>query len=377
MGQIVIEHLSKLFPGLAGEQIRAVDDLNLTVEAGELVTLVGPSGCGKTTTLRLISGLEEPSSGTVKIAGMLMNGVPAKDRDIAMVYQKPALFPHLTARENIAFGLTLRNCPRAELERRVGEAAEMLELRDCLDRRPSDLSGGQCQRVALGRAMVRRPKVFLFDEPLANLDPQIRIQLRAEIVRLQKRLEATVLYVTHDQAEAMALGNRIAVMNRGTIQQLATRRELHQLPSNLFIARFVNWPPLNFFECTLSLQAEQLKFEETGELNRAEPLKMSCPPEVCLTMKNYVGKKVIVGIRPGDIHYLADSDAKSVEGVIEGNIEMVEPVGEELYLHARRAGGVVILRGPPQLDFKINQAIRARVDMGNALFFAPDTGKAI
>ena len=328
MAQIVIEHLSKSFRGPHGEQIRAVDDLSLVVDPAELVTLVGPSGCGKTTTLRLVSGLDQPSSGSITIDGQLMNGVAAKNRDIAMVYQKPALYPHLTARENIAFGLTLRNCPRAELDRRVAEAVEMLQLRDCLQRRPSELSGGESQRVALGRAMVRRPKVFLFDEPLANLDPQMRVQLRNQILRLHRQLAATVLYVTHDNAEAMMLGSRVAVMKRGTIQQVGTRAQLGREPANLFVASFINSPSLNFFEGTLATDHESLYFDEKAECEgtKLEHLRLRCPLNAFLKLKNYIGKKVTVAVRPGDIRCITNSSAEPSENIIEGVIELLEPV---------------------------------------------------
>src|ERR1051326_161503 len=220
MARVVLEHLTKVFKGSKGEGVRPVDDVNLKVEDKELVVLVGPSGCGKTTTLRLIAGLEDATSGSVSIDGQAMNGVAPKERDVAMVFQNHALYPHMTGYENMAFGLKLRRLPRPEIQKRVKEASEMLGLSDCLDRLPQALSGGERQRVALGRAIVRRPKVFLFDEPLSNLDAPMRGQMRAEIARLHSRLGATVIYVTHDQIEAMTLGQRIAVMNAGVIQQV-------------------------------------------------------------------------------------------------------------------------------------------------------------
>jgi multiple sugar transport system ATP-binding protein len=239
MARVAIEHLTKEFKGPHGEHIRALTDASLTANSGEFLVIVGPSGCGKTTTLRIIAGLEEPTGGTVQIDGEVVNSVAPKDRDIAMVFQNGALYPHMTVFENMVFGLQARKCPRAEADQRVREAAEVLDLGGCLERKPDALSGGQRQRVALGRAMVRRPKVFLFDEPLANLDAPMRLQMRAEISRLHTRLAATMIYVTHDQVEAMALGDRIAVMRDGAIQQVAKPMTLYREPANLFVAGFI------------------------------------------------------------------------------------------------------------------------------------------
>ena len=248
MARVVLEHLTKVFQGPRGEGIRAVDDASLTIGDKEFVVLVGPSGCGKTTTLRLIAGLEEATSGSVSIDGQPMKGVAPKERDVAMVFQNHALYPHMSAYENMAFGLKLRKLPQAEIQNRVKAAAEMLDLSNCLDRRPPALSGGQRQRVALGRAIVRRPKVFLFDEPLSNLDAQMRAQMRKEIAKLHARLAATMIYVTHDQVEAMTMGERIAVMKEGVIQQVAEPMNLYQHPASLFVAGFIGSPPMNFFE---------------------------------------------------------------------------------------------------------------------------------
>ena len=246
MAQVVIEHLTKVFAGESGEPVRAVDGLSLVVEDREFLVLVGPSGCGKTTTLRLIAGLEEPTHGTISIGGRPVTNLPPKARDVAMVFQNPALYPHMTAYDNIAFGLTLRKCPKAEIQRRVMEAAELLGLNGCLPRRPQELSGGQRQRVAIGRAIVRRPALFLFDEPLSNLDAPLRAQMREEIARLHTQLGATMIYVTHDQVEAMTLGGRVAVLQAGVLQQVGPPVELYRHPANAFVARFIGALPMNF-----------------------------------------------------------------------------------------------------------------------------------
>ena len=272
MAQVVLEHLTKVFAGPRGEGIRAVDCVSLTVEDKELLVLLGPSGCGKTTTLRLIAGLEEATTGTVSIDGRVVNGVAPENRDIAMVFQNHALYPHMTAFENMAFGLKLRKVPRAEIAARVGEAAEILGLAACLERKPAALSGGERQRVALGRAMVRRPRVFLFDEPLSNLDAALRQQMRAEIARLRRRLVATMIYVTHDQDEALTLGDRIAVMKQGVIQQVADPMNLYRNPANLFVAGFVGSPPMNFFKGAVVSMRGGLFFQEQTP-NGAAPLK--------------------------------------------------------------------------------------------------------
>jgi multiple sugar transport system ATP-binding protein len=248
VARVVIENLTKVFNGPAREDIRAVDSVSLAVEDQEFLALVGPSGCGKSTTLRLISGLEEPTHGTISIEGKIVNEVAPKDRDVAMVFQNHALFPHLSAYENMAFGLKLRKFPRAEIEKRVMEAAELLALKGCLRRQPQELSGGQRQRVAIGRAIVRRPRVFLFDEPLSNLDAPLRAQLRAEIARLHTQLRATMIYVTHDQVEAMTLGDRVAVMQAGVLQQVGRPEEIYRCPANPFVSAFIGALPMNF--CT-------------------------------------------------------------------------------------------------------------------------------
>jgi multiple sugar transport system ATP-binding protein len=246
MARVVIENLTKVFAVPGGQGIRAVDNLSLCVEDREFLVLVGPSGCGKTTTLRLIAGLEDATQGTISIAGKTVDTLVPKARDVAMVFQHPALYPHMSAYDNIAFGLMLRKCPRSEIERRVREAAELLGLNGCLPRLPHQLSGGQRQRVSIGRAIVRRPSLFLFDEPLSNLDAPLRAQMREEIARLQAHLGATMIYVTHDQVEAMSLGDRVAIMKSGAIQQIGQPMDLYRHPVNPFVANFIGSLPMNF-----------------------------------------------------------------------------------------------------------------------------------
>jgi multiple sugar transport system ATP-binding protein len=377
---IVIDHLTKCFTGPRGEVIRAVDDLSLTVQKGEFLTLVGPSGCGKTTILRLVSGLEDPTCGSIIIDGRSMNGIAPKARDIAMVFQSPALYPHLTARDNIGFGLRLRKCPRAERDRRVQEAAELLNLTDCLDRRPAELSGGQCQRVALGRAIVRRPAVFLFDEPLSNLDLPTRIQLRAQIARLHKQLGATVIYVTHDQSEASLLGHRIAVMNQGVIQQVATARELYGHPRNLFVAGFIGSPGMNFFNGTIVAESGWLQFEARASQagNNSYPLKAKCSEHCAGALKRYVGKQVILGIRPEDLRHKTDTkDISRPENSIRAVVEFVEQSAGTLFLHVRHGEAAFVAQARATNQVSVGQTVCLELDPAEGRFFNPTTGEAI
>ena len=282
-------------------------DVNIEVADREFLVLVGPSGCGKSTTLRMIAGLEEITAGEIAIDGRRVNDVPPKDRDIAMVFQSYALYPHMSVYENMAFGLKLRKYPKAEIARRVGEAASILGLEDYLARRPKALSGGQRQRVAVGRAIVRQPKVFLFDEPLSNLDAKMRVQTRMELVRLHQRLQATMIYVTHDQVEAMTMGTRIAVMEGGWLQQIAPPLELYHAPRNLFVAGFLGSPPMNFVHGTLVRDGDRLLFKEAGN-----PAVITCAfrEKEQPAYSAYVGKDVILGIRPEDVIPIAAAGAQ-------------------------------------------------------------------
>src|SRR5437773_1244384 len=286
MATVTFDHVTKKYG-----DVLAVNDLNLAINEGEFMVLVGPSGCGKTTSLRMIAGLEEISSGELKIGDRIVNDVPPKDRDIAMVFQSYALYPHMTVRDNMAFGLKLRKLPKSDIERRVNEAANILSLDKLLDRKPKELSGGQRQRVALGRAIVREPAVFLMDEPLSNLDAKLRVQTRAEIARLHQRMGTTFVYVTHDQVEAMTMGTRIAVMSEGLLQQVGTPQVLYDTPSNRFVAGFIGSPAMNFVEATVAGSGESATLETAG-------LKVPVPGHLREAIGPTVGHKVIVGFRP-------------------------------------------------------------------------------
>ncbi len=334
MARVEIKDLCKVYPG----GVEAVKNANLVIEDKEFVVLVGPSGCGKSTTLRMIAGLEEISSGSIYIGDRLVNDVPPKDRDIAMVFQNYALYPHMTVYKNMAFGLILRKYPKKEIDARVREAADVLGIADLLDRRPKALSGGQRQRVAVGRAIVRQPKVFLFDEPLSNLDAKLRVQMRAEISKLHTRLQSTMIYVTHDQVEAMTMGDRIVVMLDGVIQQVAPPLELYHRPINRFVAEFIGSPPMNMVKGRL--------VEENGALlfvDESSSIKLLTPTSKEPALRAYAGKPIILGIRPEHLHENAEQQAKP--GVsIRALIEVVEPMGSEINLYVSVGGQMLTAR---------------------------------
>jgi multiple sugar transport system ATP-binding protein len=379
MAQVVLERLTKVFPGPGGESVRAVDHLSLVLEDKELLVLVGPSGCGKTTTLRLIAGLEEPTTGTISVNGQVVNQLPPKDRDIALVFQNYALYPHMSAYENMAFGLKLRHYPKAEIERRVKDAAQILDLTACLDRRPAALSGGQRQRVALGRAIVRQPKLFLLDEPLSNLDTQTRLQMRAEIVRLHARLGSTMIYVTHDQVEALTLGHRVAVMKAGVIQQVAAPVDLYQHPANRFVAGFIGSPPMNFFEGTVLGKRDALVFQEatragvTGSL----PLTVQIDNASTSALRGYVGKQVVFGIRPEAIACSPSQSNTAPGRTLEAVVEIVQPLGSETHLHLAGHACSFVARVPATDHFDVSQRLSFLFDMRHAHFFDPGTERTI
>ena len=379
MARLVLENLSKVFLGSAGETITAVDKASLAIEQGELVVLVGPSGCGKTTTLRLIAGREEPTAGTVAMDGQGINRLPPKDRDIAMVFQNYALYPHMSVYENMAFGLKLRKCPKAEIDRRVRAAAELLDLTACLERRPAALSGGQRQRVAVGRAIVRQPKVFLFDEPLSNLDPQMRAQMRVEISSLHRRLGSTMLYVTHDPIEAMTLGQRIAVMKAGAIQQVASPMELYRHPTNLFVAGFIGWPPMNLLHGTLMEKGNALLFQEQAANGAplGRRIEVRVADATAVAMRNRIGQKVVLGIRPEHISKHEAAPNGPAEQTVEALTEAVEPTGPQTYLRMASDAHSFIARAGSTDGTKVNQIIRLVFDMRDAQFFDPATEEAI
>lgn len=331
MAEIRFEHVSKRF----GNHL-AVSDLTLTVHDRELLTLVGPSGCGKSTTLNMLAGLEDPTAGLISIDGRVVNDVPPGARDIAMVFQSYALYPHMTVRENIGFGLKVRGMPSHEIERRVVEAATILGIRDLLDRRPKELSGGQRQRVALGRALTREPKAFLLDEPLSNLDAQLRTQMRAELKLLFARVQGTVVYVTHDQAEAMTLSDRIAIMNNGVLQQLGTPLEVYNRPNNVFVARFLGNPSMNLLPCEVC--------HDAGSIYLVGPhFRYPLSGLLRALVEHAPGREVILGIRPEDIRIVPAETAKGTRC----QVELVEAMGAQQFIYAKAGNGrIVIATGP-------------------------------
>ncbi len=367
MAKVELRSVTKVFPG----GVVAVKDATLTVEDREFVVLVGPSGCGKSTTLRMIAGLEEITEGEVYIDSVLVNDVPPKNRDIAMVFQNYALYPHMTVYKNMAFGLMLRKYPKREVDRRVREAADILKITDLLDRKPKALSGGERQRVAVGRAIVRQPKVFLFDEPLSNLDAKLRVQMRAEISKLRHQLQTTMIYVTHDQVEAMTMGDRIVVMLDGVIQQIAPPLELYNRPANRFVAGFIGSPPMNFLEGTIHVADGTMQFVEDGR-----QLRLEVAPQHRPALARYVGNRVALGIRPED--FRENSEQKPQEGrSLKALIEVVEPMGAEIYLHLNLNGRSITARVDVDQEPAVNEPHVLDVEMSRAHYFDITTDQAI
>jgi multiple sugar transport system ATP-binding protein len=325
MAQVMMEDVNKVY----ANGYHAVYDLSLDVGDGEFLVLVGPSGCGKSTALRMIAGLESISSGTLKIGERVVNDVHPKDRDIAMVFQNYALYPHMTVFDNIGFALKLKRVPRAEIESRVKEAAKMLELEEWLDRKPGQLSGGQRQRVAMGRAIVRRPSAFLMDEPLSNLDAKLRVQMRADIAKLQRNLGVTTVYVTHDQVEAMTMGDRVAVMRKGVLQQVDSPQVLYDTPDNLFVAAFIGSPAMNLFEATLEENGDDLIVVIGDRRVRLSEVAMAAHPG----LKGFVGQVIAVGIRPENLHDPADRPGHPEDQMLKGIVELREALGSDLVVH--------------------------------------------
>jgi len=376
MARVVLEHLTKRFPARAGGGVRAVEDLCLTVAEGELLVLVGPSGCGKTTTLRLIAGLEEATHGTISLDGRPMMEVPAKDREVAMVFQHHALYPHLSVFENLAFGLRVRHCPRPELEKRVAEVVKMLGLEECAARLPGDLSGGQRQRAALGRAIVRRPKLFLFDEPLSSLDGPLRAQLRTELARLHTRLAATAVYVTHDQGEAVMLGHRIGVMREGVLQQVARPLDLYHQPANRFVAGFFGSPPMNFFNGTLLGQGEALYFRGQGQNDAGSGgFSLRVEPSSRSEIMEYTGKPVVLGVRPE--HIAPAPSRPASDQSVQAVIELVQPTGAEVCLSLAAGPHLFVARLPGADSDRFLGRGSFSFDMRQAHFFDPATDRRI
>ncbi|HEX9142911.1 MAG TPA: sn-glycerol-3-phosphate ABC transporter ATP-binding protein UgpC [Candidatus Binatia bacterium] len=363
MARVVLENLNKAFGG-----VHAVKDASLIVEDREFMVFVGPSGCGKSTTLRMIAGLEEITSGKIFIGDRLVNDLPPRDRDIAMVFQNYALYPHMSVADNMAFGLKMRKFPRAEIEERVREAAEVLGIQNLLERKPRQLSGGQRQRVAVGRAIVRHPQVFLFDEPLSNLDAQLRVQMRVELKRLHDRLESTAIYVTHDQVEAMTLGDRVVVMKDGSIQQIGEPLEIYSHPRNKFVAGFMGAPAMNFIDASIAEVDGKICVEAAG-------IRAPIPGELSPRLASYKSRKVTLGIRPEDLHeaHLGNSGQVSFETVVE----VVEPLGSEILLDVRVGQQPLVARADSACRAKHHEKIQLAFFPERIHFFDPQTEEAI
>ena len=396
MAEVTFEHVSKIYP----DGTRAVSDIELEIKDGEFMVLVGPSGCGKTTALRMVAGLEEISEGELKIGDRVVNNVAPRNRDIAMVFQSYALYPHLTVYDNIAFGLKLRKMDKQEIDKRVKDAARVLDLEPFLDRKPRALSGGQRQRVAMGRAIVRQPQAFLMDEPLSNLDAKLRVQMRAEIHQLQRRLGVTTIYVTHDQVEAMTMGDRVAVMNAGHLQQVDTPQVLYDQPVNEFVAGFIGSPSINLVESELARSNGNLEVT-VGEH------KLTVDDQVARNrsgLGDYVGKKIILGIRPEDFEDVAIEPDAPADRRIKVTAELTEPLGSEVLVHfGTEATAVVssaaaadagedadirlgeedevttrlIARVSPKSRIALGQQVELAVDTSRLYFFDPETRAAI
>lgn len=361
MADLKLNHIYKIYDN----KVTAVSDFNLHIQDKEFIVFVGPSGCGKSTTLRMIAGLEEISKGELYIDDKLVNDVPPKDRDIAMVFQNYALYPHMTVYDNMAFGLKLRKMPKDEIDKRVKDAANILGLEQYLDRKPKALSGGQRQRVALGRAIVRDAKVFLMDEPLSNLDAKLRVQMRAEIAKLHQRLNTTTIYVTHDQTEAMTMATRIVVMKDGVIQQVGSPKEVYDNPENVFVGGFIGSPAMNFFKA--KIEGEYVVLDDKVRLKiPGGKLKL-------LKDKNYVGKEVIFGIRPEDIHDEPVFIESFPDDVIEVNIEVAELTGAELMLYSSLAGHDFVARIDARNQIKAGDKVKLGLDLNKAHFFDTET----
>jgi multiple sugar transport system ATP-binding protein len=367
MASITLKNIYKVYPG----DVTAVNDFVLNIEDKEFIVLVGPSGCGKSTTLRMIAGLEEISKGELFIGERLVNDVPPKDRDIAMVFQNYALYPHMTVYKNMAFGLELRKTPKDEINHRVREAARILDIEHLLDRKPKALSGGQRQRVALGRAMVRNPAVFLLDEPLSNLDAKLRASMRTELIKLHQKLGTTFVYVTHDQTEAMTMGDRIVVMKDGFIQQVDTPQNLYDTPCNIFVAGFIGSPQMNFVDGTLGKEGDSYYVEVNSDRLYIDPAKVNA------ALPAYVGKPVKIGVRPEDIR---DDEAfltAHPKSVIDAVVEVSELMGSEVYLYLDYHGARLTARVAPDTTSKTGNTIKVGLDTRKLHLFDPETEEAI
>jgi multiple sugar transport system ATP-binding protein len=363
MAQVVMKDLNKKY-----DDVHAVKDVNLHIRDKEFVVLVGPSGCGKSTTLRMVAGLEEITGGEIVIGDRVVNDLPPKDRDIAMVFQNYALYPHMTVYDNMAFGLKMRKFPKPEIQKRVGDAAEILGIHDLLKRKPRQLSGGQRQRVAVGRAIVRHPQVFLFDEPLSNLDAKLRVQMRVELKRLHDRLETTAIYVTHDQVEAMTLGDRVVVMKDGWIQQVGEPLELYSKPANKFVAGFIGSPAMNFVEVSIA--------EANGTVWAESPgLRIRVPDSRAEALRRYKGQPVTLGVRPEDIHPATGADP--ADSTFDAVVDVVEPLGSEILLDVKAGPSIIVARVDPTVRVKVHETTRLALEPERIQFFDAKTELAV
>lgn len=365
MASVTYKNVVKKFGDLT-----IIKNLNIEVKDQEFLVLVGPSGCGKTTALRLLAGLEEITGGEIVIGDRVVNDIAPKDRDIAMVFQSYALYPHLSVYDNMAFGLKLRKTPKEEIKRRVGEAAEILGITDLLQRKPRQLSGGQRQRVAVGRAIVREPKVFLFDEPLSNLDAKLRVQMRAEISKLHQRLQTTFIYVTHDQTEAMTMASRIAVINKGDLQQLDTPQNLYDHPNNLFVAGFIGSPSMNFFSAKLAVSGGKV-FVDTGDF------KVQIPASHAAPYKGMDGKAVVFGIRPENMHD-PEFAPQNINGEkISTKVDVTELMGNETLLYLVSGKNTFVARVDPRSKLRVGDSAQMILDMDKFHLFDAGTEEAM
>ncbi len=368
MAEVIFNGVSKIYHG----DVIGCKDVNLHIKDKEFCILVGPSGCGKSTTLRAIAGLEEITSGELKIDDSVVNHMPPKDRDIAMVFQNYALYPHMKVRDNMAFGLKLRKYPKQEIEDRVMEAAKILGITHLLDRRPKQLSGGQRQRVALGRAIVRKPKVFLFDEPLSNLDAKLRVQMRIEIKKLHAKLQTTMIYVTHDQVEAMTMGDKIVVMKAGYIQQVDEPIKLYNRPINEFVAGFMGSPSMNFIDVGVVSDGDNYRITEIGE-----GFKLSLSKESFKNLESYNGKEIIMGIRPENIIDRIYAQVKDAEDIIHATVEAEEPMGSDNFIHAGVGKSRLIMKTEGSNRVKMGDELELLFNSDKIHFFEKDSGKRI
>lgn len=364
MADLSLRHIYKVYSG----NVTAVKDFNLEIEDKEFIVFVGPSGCGKSTTLRMIAGLEEISKGELYIGGELKNDVSPKDRDIAMVFQNYALYPHMTVYDNMAFGLKIRKVPKKEIDVKVREAAKILDIEHLLDRKPKALSGGQRQRVAMGRAIVREPKVFLMDEPLSNLDAKLRVQMRTEIAKLHKRLETTFIYVTHDQTEAMTLGTRIVVMKDGIVQQVDSPQQLYKHPVNMFVAGFIGSPQMNFIDAKIEEAEGKVYISFEGE-------KIQLNAEIAKTIKDkgYVGKEVTMGIRPENIDDNPEFIEKNKASMFTADVEVTELMGAETFLYLKKGNAAMTAKVEGTSKAKTGDVIKVALNADTIHIFDKET----